>query len=156
MKNFTHIKNKKASMIDISKKKITFRESKASGKVKFSKKTYLHIKKPGSTKGEIFSTARIASIQATKKTSELIPMCHNIDLNYINIEFSFVDKDLSILIESNIKTNNTTGVEMEALIAVSVAALTVYDMCKSTDKSIKITDIKLTYKSGGKSGTFQK
>ncbi|MAH78398.1 MAG: cyclic pyranopterin monophosphate synthase MoaC [Rickettsiales bacterium] len=156
MKNFTHIKDKKASMVDISKKKITFRESKASGKIKFSKKTYLHIKKHGSPKGEIFSTARIASIQATKKTSELIPMCHNIDLNYINIEFTFVEKDLSILIESSVKTNNTTGVEMEALTAVSIAALTIYDMCKSTDKSIKITDIKLTYKSGGKSGTFPK
>ena len=155
MTNFSHIKNKKAEMVDLSKKTKSLRKSIAITNIKFSKESYQKIKENGSPKGEIFSTARIAGIQAAKKTHELIPLCHNIKLNYISIDFYFHDKNFSISVESKIKTNDTTGVEMEALLSVSIAALTVYDMCKSIDKGIKIGTTKLVYKSGGKSGIYK-
>ena len=155
IKKFTHIERNKASMVDISKKTNTNRIAKASAKVKFSDSSYIKIKENGSSKGEILSTARIAGIQAGKKTSELIPLCHSITINFLSIDFKLDDKNNEIIINSKCKTNDKTGVEMEALVAVSTAALTIYDMCKAIDKSIQINDIKLNFKSGGKSKTYK-
>ena len=155
IKKFTHIERNKASMVDISKKTNTSRLAKASARVKFSVSSYNRIKENGSSKGEILSTARIAGIQAGKKTSELIPLCHSITINFLSIDFNLDDKNNEIIINSTCKTNDKTGVEMEALVAVSTAALTIYDMCKAIDKSIQINDIKLNFKSGGKSQTYK-
>ena len=154
-KKFSHIVENKATMVDISNKKETIREAHGYGKISFKRKVFLKVKENNLKKGEIFSTARIASIQAAKKTSELIPLCHNIKINFISVDFGFLDKESSIIINTIVKTTENTGVEMEALTAVNVAALTIYDMCKSLDKTIKILEIKLKYKSGGKSGTFK-
>ena len=154
-KRFSHIVENKATMVDVSNKKETIREAHGYGKISFKRKVFLKVKENNLKKGEIFSTARIASIQAAKKTSELIPLCHNIKINFISVDFGFLDKENSIIINTIVKTTENTGVEMEALTAVNVAALTIYDMCKSLDKTIKILEIKLKYKSGGKSGTFK-
>ena len=151
---FTHIKNKKLSMVDTSEKKSTKREASALAIVKFKKEVYKAIKTNGSSKGEIFSTARIAAIQGAKKTYELIPLCHNIKIDFVSVMFTFIDTKHSVQINSIVKTNDNTGVEMEALSAVTIAALTVYDMCKSIDKGIEIGNIKLISKSGGKSGSY--
>ena len=154
-KRFSHIVENKATMVDVSDKKETIREAHGYGKISFKRKVFLKVKENNLKKGEIFSTARIASIQAAKKTSELIPLCHNIKINFISVDFGFLDKENSIIINTIVKTTENTGVEMEALTAVNVAALTIYDMCKSLDKTIEISEIKLKYKSGGKSGTFK-
>ena len=154
-KKFSHIVENKATMVDVSNKKETIREAHGYGKISFKRQVFLKVKENNLKKGEIFSTARIASIQAAKKTSELIPLCHNIKINFISVDFGFLDKESSIIINTIVKTTENTGVEMEALTAVNVAALTIYDMCKSLDKTIKILEIKLKYKSGGKSGTFK-
>ena len=152
---FSHFKQKKISMVDISQKKITKREACASSVIIFSKKSFKKLIMDGSPKGEIFNVARCAGILAAKKTSHLIPLCHNINLNSIEINFDIDEKNLSLKVFSKVNTSFSTGVEMEALTACSVASLTIYDMCKSIDKKITITDIKLIYKSGGKTGTFK-
>ena len=154
-KKFSHIVENKATMVDVSDKKETIREAHGYGKISFKRQVFLKVKENNLKKGEIFSTARIASIQAAKKTSELIPLCHNIKINFISVDFGFLDKESSIIINTIVKTTENTGVEMEALTAVNLAALTIYDMCKSLDKTIEISEIKLKYKSGGKSGTFK-
>ena len=111
--------------------------------------------KEGSPKGEIFNLAKCSGILAAKKTDELIPLCHNINLSSIEINYKKNLKKHTIEIHSTVKTNSNTGVEMEALTACSIAALTIYDMCKAIDKSICIQDLKLLYKSGGRSGIFK-
>ena len=140
---FSHFKQKKINMVDITKKKITNREACASSIIIFS------------PKGEIFNVARCAGILAAKKTSQIIPLCHNINLSSVKIDFDIDRKKFLLKVFSEVKTLFSTGVEMEALTACSVASLTIYDMCKSIDKKISITDIKLTYKTGGKTGTFK-
>ena len=152
---FSHLKNNKISMVDISKKKLTNRTATASLSLNFSEKTFKKIINNNSPKGEIFNIARSAGISAAKKTSELIPLCHNLPISYIDIDFKVDKKNLSIQILSEIKTQFSTGVEMEALTACSVAGLVIYDMCKSLDKKIIMTELKLLFKKGGKSGTFQ-
>ncbi len=153
--NFTHIKNKKITMVDISKKKSNKREAKAEGILRFTSSTYKKIIKNDGPKGEIFNTARVAAIIAAKKTGDIIPLCHNISLSSVTIEFKNIPKDYTIKISSTIKSNTQTGVEMEALTACSIACLTIYDMCKSFDKKIIIENIKLIYKDGGKSGRYK-
>tara|TARA_B100000575_G_C22843579_1_gene494209 strand:- start:170 stop:646 length:477 start_codon:yes stop_codon:yes gene_type:complete len=150
----SHLKNKKLSMVDISKKSNTKREARARSTILFRKKSYQFLRKEGSKKGEIFNVARTAGILAGKKTSELIPLCHNINLSSIEIKFDTNDNESKIDVFSIVKTKSNTGVEMEALTACLVAALTVYDMCKSIDKNIQIIDTRLILKSGGKSGVF--
>lgn len=150
----THLKNKKINMVDVSKKTITQRIAKARSIIKFNKKSFLIIYNQGSEKGEIFNTARCAGILAAKKTSEIIPLCHTINLNTIEIDFKFNEKKHLIEVYSTVKSSTKTGVEMEALTAVAIASLTVYDMCKAIDKSIEINDLKLLFKSGGKSGEY--
>ena len=152
---FSHLKKKKISMVDISKKKLTNRAAIATLSLNFSEKTFTKIINNNSPKGEIFNIARSAGISAAKKTSELIPLCHNLPISYIGIDFKIDKKNLSIQILSEIKTQFSTGVEMEALTACSVAGLVIYDMCKSLDKKIIMTDLKLLFKKGGKSGTFE-
>ena len=152
---FSHLKNKKINMVDISSKEITSRIAEATNEIKFKKKSFKKIIELGSEKGEIFNTARCAGILAAKKTSELIPLCHNIDLNTINIDFEVNKKKAIILVNVKVKSNGKTGVEIEALIASAIASLTIYDMCKAIDKAIIINDLKLQYKSGGKSGEFK-
>ncbi len=152
--SFSHIKNNKLNMVDICHKKLTNRKAIAQCNIIFSKKSFDEILKRGSSKGEIFNTAKCAGIIATKKTYELIPLCHNISISHIEIDIN-VDKEKSlIVINSTVKTNDRTGVEIEALTGCSVAALTIYDMCKSIDKSIEIKNLKLVKKTGGKSGTY--
>ena len=152
---FSHLKKNKISMVDISKKKLTNRTAMATLSLNFSEKTFTKIINNNSPKGEIFNIARSAGISAAKKTSELIPLCHNLPISYIGIDFKIDKKNLSIQILSEIKTQFSTGVEMEALTACSVAGLVIYDMCKSLDKKIIMTDLKLLFKKGGKSGTFE-
>jgi len=157
MKNFTHINNSgEANMVDISDKKASKRVAIASGSVNVSKKTLDLIKNDNVEKGDIFSTARIAGIMASKKTPELIPLCHNINIDFIRVDISVDSKMSSINVICESQTTQKTGVEMEALVACSVACLTIYDMIKSRDKKATITDIKLNFKSGGKSGIYKR
>ena len=157
MKNFTHINNSgDANMVDISDKKASKRVAIASGSVNVSKKTLELIKNDNVEKGDIFSTARVAGIMASKKTHELIPLCHNINIDFIKVDISVDSKMSSINVICESQTTQKTGVEMEALVACSVACLTIYDMIKSRDKKASITDIKLDFKSGGKSGIYKR
>ena len=154
-KKLSHLVDDKVSMVDISLKNYTKRIAKAEAKVIFSVQAFNNLIQKGSSKGEIFSTARIAGIQAAKKTSELIPLCHKINLDKIDIDFSINHTKKIIKLTSECKCFAKTGAEMEALVSVTNAALTIYDMCKSLDKNIRISDIKLKFKSGGKSGEFK-
>jgi len=148
----THIdKKNKPTIVDISKKKSSTRIAKAQGILQFSKKTFNEIKSFKSKKGEIINTAIIAGIIGAKKTSEIIPLCHNIVIENIDITIRSNKNKNLFLITCSVKSFGKTGVEMEALNGVSVACLTVYDMVKSIDKNIIIKDIKILEKSGGKS-----
>ena len=148
----SHI-NKKGNpyIVDTSNKNITERLAVAFGEVKFDKKTYKKIRSLKTKKGNIEKTAIIAGIMGAKETSKLIPLCHNISINYVNIDIRKSDKSSSILIEASVKASANTGVEMEALTAVSLSCLTIYDMCKYLNKKIEIKNIKLLKKIGGKS-----
>ena len=143
-------------MVDISDKKASKRVAIASGSVNVSKKTLDLIKNDNVEKGDLFSTARIAGIIASKKTHELIPLCHNINIDFIKVDISVDSKMSSINVICESQTTQKTGVEMEALVACSVACLTIYDMIKSRDKKASITNIKLDFKSGGKSGIYKR
>ena len=148
----THLNNKnKPKIVNINKKKSSTRTAVAQGTVCFSKIVFKKIEKMHTKKGEILSVAIIGGIMGAKKTSELIPLCHNINIEDINIDIKTENKSRSLIIEAKVKTLGKTGVEMEALTAVSISCLTIYDMCKSIDKSIIIKEIKLIAKSGGKS-----
>ncbi len=151
----SHLNKNKIMMVDISSKKLTKRIAKARSFIKFSESTFEKIIKNNLQKGEIFNIARTSGIIASKKTSELIPLCHNLPLNCINIDFKIHKKEFKIEILSEVKTNFSTGVEMEALTACSISSLVIYDMCKSLDKKITIENLKLIYKDGGKSGKFK-
>jgi cyclic pyranopterin phosphate synthase len=152
----THLSKKnKANMVDISDKNQTIRFAKAQGIVKFSKKTFNEISSFKSKKGEITNTAIIAGIIGVKKTSEIIPLCHNIIIDNIDLEIRSVKNKNAFIITCSVKSFGKTGVEMEALNGVSVACLTIYDMCKSIDKKIIIKDIKLLKKTGGNSDFIQ-
>ena len=141
-------------MVDVTAKAKTIRKAKARGIVKMDARTLELIEKGKITKGNVLTTAKIAGIMAAKKTGELIPLCHPLELTGIDLNLSIDNKNSQIIIESVVQTAGKTGVEMEALTAVSVAALTIYDMCKAVNKKIIIGDILLLEKSGGKSGTF--
>ncbi len=155
MKELTHIdKNGKANMVDVITKIPTLRTAAAFAEVKVSKELYTKIENSELTKGDVLTTAKIAGIQGGKKTSELIPLCHNIFISKLNVDLKLNEENSSVEIFSFAKTEGVTGIEMEALTAVSIAALTVYDMCKAIDKSITISEIKLLKKTGGKSGNY--
>ena len=148
----THLSKKNTpQIIDISKKKITKRTATAQGSIIFSKKTFKKLEKMQTKKGEITNVAILAGIMGAKKTSELIPLCHNIDITNVDIKITTNKKLSNLVINASVKSTSKTGVEMEALTAVSISCLTIYDMCKSLDKNIIIDKIKLISKKGGKS-----
>ena len=142
------------SMVDINAKENTVRVAIATGKVTMKSETLQKILDIKIKKGDVLSVAKLAGIMAAKKTDQLIPLCHSIPLSYVNIDLEPDIKKSCIKIKAEASLVGKTGVEMEALTAVSVASLTIYDMCKSVDREIVISDIKLTHKSGGKSGEF--
>jgi len=142
------------SMVDINAKENTVRVAIATGKVTMKSKTLQKILDIKIKKGDVLSAAKLAGIMAAKKTDQLIPLCHSIPLSYVNIDLEPDIKNSCIKIKSEASLVGKTGVEMEALTAVSVSSLTIYDMCKSVDREIVISDIKLIHKSGGKSGEF--
>jgi len=155
MKKLSHINNKgEANMVDIQDKKSSKRVAIAEGSIILSKKALSQINDDKVSKGNVINTARIAGIMAAKKTSDLIPLCHPIPIEAIKIDFSINEKDINVL--ATVSTTNKTGVEMEALVAVNIACLTIYDMVKSVDKKAKINSIKLIRKSGGKSGDWKR
>ena len=148
----SHLNNKnKPLIVDIHKKKESLRIAKAKGIVSFSPNIFKKIEKMKTKKGEITSIAITAGIMAAKKTGELIPLCHNIGIEKVDMTIETNKKENSLIIQSEVKAFGKTGVEMEALTAVSIACLTIYDMCKSLDKSICINEIRLLSKTGGKS-----
>ena len=150
MKKLSHINESgEAAMVDVSEKRATTRRAVASGKVLLNNQTIKAIKENTNPKGNPLEIARIAGIMAAKQTANLIPLCHQLPLSKINVTIEI--KDYGIFLEVEVKTNAPTGVEMEALTAISVAALTVYDMCKAVQKDIQITDVRLELKTGGKS-----
>lgn len=155
MKKLSHINDAgHVHMVDVTVKNTTAREARARGSVKMKRDTLALLEEGKVTKGNVLTTAKIAGIMAAKKTGEFIPLCHPLNLTSINIEFEINRKNSQIMIESRVRTLGQTGVEMEALTAVSVAALTIYDMCKAVDREMIISDILLLTKSGGKSGNF--
>ena len=148
----THLSKKnKPQIIDICKKEITKRTATAQGSIIFSKKTFKKLEKMQTKKGKITNVAILAGIMGAKKTSELIPLCHNIDITNVDIKITTNKKLSNLVINASVKSTSKTGVEMEALTAVSISCLTIYDMCKSLDKNIIIDKIKLISKKGGKS-----
>lgn len=150
----THLdEDGKAIMVDISQKVDTERVAIASGIVKMLPETLDLIRSGEVKKGDVLAVARVAGIMAAKKTSDLIPLCHPLPITSAKVDFEFVD-ETTLKIVAETKTTYATGVEMEALTAVSVAALTIYDMCKAVDRGMLISDIKLEKKSGGRSGEF--
>lgn len=155
MPELSHVDTQgKAKMVDVSSKNDTLRQAKAQGHVFLNETTFNAVRENKIKKGDVLSVAKIAGIQAAKKTNELIPLCHNIFISHIDLSFELLENENAIVINSKVSSEAKTGVEMEAMTAVAVAALTVYDMCKALDRAINISDIVLTYKTGGKSGTY--
>lgn len=140
-------------MVDVGGKALTSRRAKAEGLVRMQPETLVLIRNRQLTKGDVLEVARLAGIMATKRTAELIPLCHSLGLDGATVDFEFID-DQQLRIEATVTVQGRTGVEMEALMAVSIAALTVYDMCKSVDRAMQVTGIQLLEKSGGKSGHY--
>jgi cyclic pyranopterin phosphate synthase len=156
MPQFSHFDDQGASrMVDTSDKPETLRQARASAQVRMQSSTGKLIRDRSLAKGDVLEVARLAGIMAAKRTGELIPLCHPLPITSVSIDFSF-DQDDLLNIAATVRVLGRTGVEMEALTAVSVAGLTVYDMCKSVDRTMTIERIRLEEKSGGKSGTFQR
>jgi cyclic pyranopterin monophosphate synthase len=157
MAKLSHIDEQgRAKMVDITEKRATFREAIAVGSVRIAPATMKLIEDRKVPKGDVLSAARIAGIMAAKRTSELIPMCHPLNITSISIDFNPDSKTGRIDVEARVKLAGRTGVEMEALTAVTVACLTIYDMCKAVDKDMVISDIMLMAKRGGKSGVYRR
>jgi cyclic pyranopterin phosphate synthase len=155
-KKLTHLDDKgRPRMVDITAKADTNRVAVAKGIVKMQPATFQMIKQGGSVKGDVLAVAQLAGIMAAKRTPELIPLCHPILIGSVNIEFSPDEANSAIEISATVESTGKTGVEMEALTATTVAALTIYDMCKAVDRGMKIESIRLVRKSGGKSGTIE-
>ena len=155
MKEFTHLDDQgRVRMVDVADKEITRRIAVAGGRIEMTADTLGRITGQNVKKGNVFEAARIAGVMAAKKTADLIPMCHPLNLTHVRVDFFPDPENNSIEIEAEASLAGRTGVEMEALTAVSVAALTIYDMCKSYDKGMIISDIHLKTKEGGKSGNF--
>lgn len=156
MEEFSHIdQSGKAKMVDVGDKASSVRTAEAYAEVVLSEKVFKKVAVNEIEKGDVLTVARVAGIQAAKKTADLIPLCHNIFISKIDINFNLNEDKNIIEIHSFAKTTSVTGIEMEALTAASMAALTVYDMCKAMDKSIVISNIKLRSKTGGKSGNYK-
>ena len=157
MSDFTHFNDQGLPrMVDVSAKSETSRTAVAQGRVLMNRETFELMKTGGMKKGDVIAAAQIAGIMAAKRTPDLIPMCHTLLLSGVDMAFSLNEADCAVEITATVRCTGQTGVEMEALTAVSVAALTVYDMCKAVQKDMEITDIRLVSKSGGKSGDFHR
>jgi len=155
MSKLTHLDEQgKARMVDVSQKAETHRRAEARGCVFMAPETLALIKEGGVKKGDVFSVARLAGIMAAKKTADLIPLCHPLPLQDVQVELECDEENSRVEIMASATVFGRTGIEMEALSAVSVAALAIYDMCKAVDRAMRISDIRLTHKSGGKSGDF--
>lgn len=151
----THINEQgRARMVDVTRKESTFRQAEAEGRVRMNRSTVELIRAGGAPKGDVLAVAQVAGILAAKRTHELIPMCHPLRLTAVDLSFTLEEN--AVYIRSRAKCKGETGVEMEALTAVSAAALTVYDMCKAVQRDMEIGDIRLCRKSGGKSGDYEK
>ncbi|GJM06154.1 MAG: cyclic pyranopterin monophosphate synthase accessory protein [marine bacterium B5-7] len=157
MSKLTHFNDQGAAhMVDIGEKSVTHRIAVASGHISMHEKTLALIKEGGHKKGDVLGIARTAGIMGAKKTSELIPLCHPLSLTHISIDLTIYEESASILCECRAETEGKTGVEMEALTAVQVTLLTIYDMCKAVDRGMTISNVQLSEKSGGKSGTWKR
>jgi cyclic pyranopterin phosphate synthase len=155
MKKLSHVDAQgRARMVDVRDKPVAGREAVATGTVRMNADVLRMIVAGQMPKGDVLAVARVAGILAAKKTPELIPLCHPLPLSSVNVEFQPNEGHGTITIEATVKVDGKTGVEMEALTAVSIAALTIYDMCKAVDKSIVISNVFLLKKTGGKSGTY--
>jgi cyclic pyranopterin monophosphate synthase len=155
MAELSHLDDQgRARMVDVSEKEVTSRMAIARGTVHMRPETLALILEEKIEKGDVFSVARVAGIMAAKKTSELIPMCHPLNITSVKIELSAMKDPARVNIEATVRVSGKTGVEMEAMTAVAVAGLTIYDMCKAVDREMTIGEIRLAKKSGGKSGTF--
>lgn len=154
---FTHFNDQgQAHMVNVSDKDITSRKAVARGRIYMNKEVISHINSGTMKKGDVLGVAQVAGVMGAKKTSDLIPMCHPLPLTGVDLVLNVNVDELCVEIEATAETIGRTGVEMEALSAVSTAALTIYDMCKAVDKSMVIKDIYLVHKSGGKSGDFNR
>ncbi|MFB3884876.1 MAG: cyclic pyranopterin monophosphate synthase MoaC [Thermodesulfobacteriota bacterium] len=155
MPKLTHFDKKgRAKMVDVSKKAETLREAVVRGSVFMNPRTFEKIMTGDVAKGDVFSVAKVAGIMAAKRTSEIIPMCHPLNLSHVEINFFSFEGESRIDIEAKVRIKAQTGVEMEGFVAVAAASLTIYDMCKAIDRGMVISDIHLVTKKGGKSGTF--
>ncbi len=155
MTDFTHFNDKGyAKMVDVGEKNITKRTATAGARVKVNENTFSLIRSGGMKKGDVLTVAQIAGVMGAKKTPEIIPMCHPIIMDGIDLDITLSEKTLTVEIKATVSCDGRTGVEMEALSAASIAALTVYDMCKAVQKDIEITDIRLISKTGGIHGDY--
>ena len=157
MPQFTHLDEKgKSRMVDVTAKSVTSREAVARGKVLMKPETARAIEAQTIAKGDVLAVAKIAGVMAAKKTSDLIPLCHPLEITAVDVSFRTDARRGEIEIEAAVRTRGRTGVEMEALAAVSASALTIYDMCKAVDRGMILSDIRLMLKRGGKSGTYRR
>ena len=155
MSDLSHIDGEgRARMVDVSGKDVTVRMARATGAIRMQRETLDAIQANTIAKGDVLGVARLAGVMAAKRTADLIPLCHPLPLTHVDVRAEVLDD--SIYLEAEVATRAQTGVEMEALTAVSVAALTIYDMCKAIDKSMTITDVRLELKTGGKSGDYRR
>ena len=158
--NFTHFNHfnseGNAVMVDVGNKEITTRIAVAEGSIKVNSEVFYAVKNNTAKKGDVLAVARIAGIMAAKKTSDIIPLCHPLFITKAAVDFTLNETDLTITATAQVKVNGKTGVEMEALHAVSAALLTIYDMCKALDRSMEIQSIHLLHKEGGKSGIYDR
>jgi len=153
--NFTHLDdNGQAKMVDVSEKTPTLRKAVATGVVYLNAETFKLLTQGGIEKGDVLAVARVSGIMAAKRTSDIIPMCHPVVITGVDISFNLNSENTAVEIKAAVRCKGETGVEMEALTAVSATALTIYDMCKSVQKDIKISEILLLKKTGGKSGDY--
>ncbi|MDP3427542.1 MAG: cyclic pyranopterin monophosphate synthase MoaC [Humidesulfovibrio sp.] len=153
---FSHLDAEgRARMVDVTNKNTSLRIARVRVEVLLNQETMRLLVQKALPKGEVLGTARVAGILAAKRTAELIPLCHPLPLDFADISFEIDEAGGRVLIEAESRTSAKTGVEMEALVAAQIAAATIYDMCKAVQKDIRITDCRLVFKSGGKSGTFQ-
>jgi len=156
MARLTHFdKTGRARMVDVSKKTDTLREAVVRGSISMNQKTFKSIMSGKIAKGDVLAVAKVAGIMAAKRTSEIIPMCHPLNLSHVEINLFPFEKESRIEIEAKVRIKAQTGVEMEGFVAVAAAGLTIYDMCKAIDRGMVISDIRLVKKTGGKSGTYE-
>lgn len=157
MSEFTHFNRRgEAHMVDVGDKPVSQRQAVASGRILMQAETLARILAGDHKKGDVLGIARVAGIMASKRTADLIPLCHPLALTAVSVEFETTEQPPAVLCRANVSTAGQTGVEMEALMAVQVALLTIYDMCKAVDRGMQMTDIGLLEKRGGKSGVWQR